>query len=335
MERAPRRFWTWAISGGAVLVILAAATSGLFQIAVQAVPGYRDDVERYVRDLTGRPVRIDALGLTWRYYYPSLELVGVALLADDGQTVVLQAERLRLGFGLTRLVRGDYMPTRLELHGLAVDARIGLDGQVTVKGIEADADGAIESLEALRPLTRFGSVRLERCRLNLRDERRRGETYSFGIAYAELDRGLLGHAVEAEVTLPASIGEGARFEGSFTGELLEPATWSGQGTLDLSGLTAGSWLAPYLERGTRIETAGIAARARAHIDAGRLAGAEVRLLAGATRPARGRLRLARGARGTGAAGRRLEGGAAAVRAPDRRRTLARDEGRAPRHATHG
>lgn len=283
MERTPRRFWTWAISGGAVLVILAAAVSGLFQLAVQAVPGYRAKVEGTVRELTGRAVRIEALGLTWRYYYPSLELIGVALLAEDEKTVVLQAERLRLGFGLTRLMRGDTMPSRLELVGLAVDARIGLDGQLTVKGIEADGEGAAEPVEALRPLTRFGALRLERCRLNLRDERRRGETYSFGIAYAELDRGLLGDAVEAEVTLPASIGESARFEGSFTGELLEPATWTGSGTLDLAGLTAGGWLAPYLERGARIETEGVEARARGRIEQGRLAGVEVRLRAGPTR----------------------------------------------------
>lgn len=287
MERTPRRFWTWAVTGGAVLVIMAAAASGLFQIAVQAVPGYRADVERYVRDLTGRPVRIEALGLTWRYYYPSLELIGTALLAEDEKTVVLKAERLRLGFGLTRLIRGDYMPNRLELHGLAIDARIDPQGQVTIKGMDRD-DGPDEPLEALRPLTRFATLRLERCRLNLRDERRRGETYSFGIAYAGLDRGLLGDAVEAEVTLPASIGESARFDGSFTGELLEPATWNGSGTLELAGLTAGSWLAPYLERGTKVETEGVEARARGRIEQGRLANVEVRLVAGATRLHRAR-----------------------------------------------
>lgn len=287
MERTRRRFWTWAITGGAVLVIMAAAVSGLFQLAVQAVPGYRADVERYVRELTGRPVRIDSLGLTWRYYYPSLELIGVTLLAEDGSTVVLQAERLRLGFALSRLVRGDYMPNRLELHGLALDARIDRDGRVHVKGIDT-AGAQDEPLEALQPLTRFAALRLERCRLNLRDERRRGETYSFGIAYAEFDRGLLGDDVEAEVALPASIGDSARFEGSFTGELLQPATWSGSGTLDLAGITAGGWLAPYLERGTRVTAEGVKARLRGRIEQGRPTQAEVWLQSGALKVQRAR-----------------------------------------------
>ena len=88
MERTPRRFWTFAITAGAVLVILAAAASGVFQLVVQSVPGYRADIERYVRDLTGREVRIDELGLTWRYYYPSLDLNGIALMSADGATPV-------------------------------------------------------------------------------------------------------------------------------------------------------------------------------------------------------------------------------------------------------
>ena len=287
MERRPRRVFTWVVTTVAVLVIMAAAASGLFQLAVQAVPGYRADVERYVRDLTGRPVRIGQLGLTWRYYYPSIELIGVALLSEDERNVVLQAERLRLGFGLMDLVRGEYLPNRLELHGLALDATIDREGQIKVRGIET-GESQGEPLEALRPLTRFAALRLVRCRLNLRDERRRNEVWSFGIAHAELDRGILGDDVQAELALPASIGDSARFEGSFTGELLEPGTWSGNGALELTGLTAGSWLAPYLERGTQLETEGVQARARGRIERGRLAAAEVRLNAGATRAHRAR-----------------------------------------------
>lgn len=275
MERLSRRFWTWAITAGAVAVILAAAVSGLFQIAVQTIPGYRADVERYVRVVTGRPIRIEALGLTWRYYYPSLELIGVALLAGEGGEPVLRAERLRLGFGLTRLVRGDTMPNRLELQGLTLDVRIDRDGAVRLKGIEPAATG--EPLEALQPLTQFAELRIERCRLNVRDERRGDEVHSFGIASAELDRGILGYTLEAEVALPASIGDTAAFDGAFTGELLDPKTWSGTGRLDLAGLTAAQWLAPYLVPGVALEVTGAEARVRGRLERGRLAEVDVTL----------------------------------------------------------
>lgn len=282
MERARRRFWTLAVTAGAVLVILAAAASGLFQLVVQAAPGYRADVERYVRELTGQPVRIGQLGLTWRYYYPSLDLNGVALLAADGQTPLLQAERLRLGFGLTRLLRGDTTPSRLELHGVGLNVNVDRDGNVTVQGLEvsgADA-GAGETLEALGPLARFSRVRLERCRVNLRDERRGREVYSFGIAEATLDRGLLGDVLSVEVALPASLGDSAHVEMVFNGELLQPSTWSGKLTGELDGLVPRTWLDPYLVRGATLDASDTELRVSGAIEQGRLHSAEIDLRAG-------------------------------------------------------
>jgi uncharacterized protein (TIGR02099 family) len=282
MERTPRRFWTFAVSAGALLVILAAAVSGLFQFAVQAVPGYRAKVEADVRELTGRDIRIDQLGLTWRYYYPSLDLNGVALLGADGETPVLRAERLRLGFALTRLVRGDTTPSRLELHGLGLNATVGRDGQVTVQGIETAGlgTGGGEAIEALGPLARFSRVRLERCRVNLRDERRGDEVYSFGIAEATLDRGLLGDVLALDVALPASLGDNARFEVFFTGELLQPSTWSGTVRGDAAGLVARTWLNRYFVRGARLDAADTELRFSGALERGALQSARVELRSG-------------------------------------------------------
>lgn len=282
MERAPRRFWTLAITVGAVLVILAAAASGVFQLVVQAAPGYRADVERYVHELTGQRVRIAQLGLTWRYYYPSLDLNGVALLAADGQTPVLQAERLRLGFGLTRLLRGDTTPNRLELHGVGLNVNVDRDGNVTVQGIGVSGpdSGAGEALDELGPLARFSRVRLERCRVNLHDERRGREVWSFGIAEATLDRGLLGDVLSLDVALPASLGDSAHVELAFNGELLQPSTWSGKLGGELDGLVARTWLEPYLVRGATLDTGETALRVSGTIEHGRLQSADLDLHAG-------------------------------------------------------
>jgi len=283
MERTRRRFWTFAVSTGAVLVILAAAASGVFRLAVQSVPGYRADVERYVRELTGQHVRIDDLALTWRYYYPSLDLNGVALLADDGATAVLQAERLRLGFGLTRLLRGDTTPNRLELEGLGINVTVDRNGQVTVQGIESAAAGPGEALEALQPLTRFSRVSLARCRVNLRDERRGSAVYSFGVERAALSRGLLGDVLSADLALPASLGDSANFDVSFSGELLEPSTWSGTASGKLTGLVVENWLAPLLVPRARVYAPSTELRFRSRIEQGTARAVSVDLRSGAIR----------------------------------------------------
>ncbi len=283
MERARRRFWTFAISAGAVLVIVAAAVSGLFRLAVQSVPGYRADVENYVRELTGQKVSIVDLALTWQYYYPSLDLNGIALLAADGQTPVLRAERLRLGFGLTRLLRGDTTPNRAELQGLGLNVAIDRHGRATVHGIGPATSGDGESLEGLQALTRFSRVRLERCRLNVRDARRGDEVWSFGIERATLDRGLIGNALSVDLALPAALGDSARVEILFTGELLEPSTWSGTANGELTGLVVENWLAPVLVPGARVYAPGTDLQFSGRIEKGKAQAVNVELRAGPVR----------------------------------------------------
>ncbi len=279
MERKRRRVWTFVISAGALLVLAAALASGLFQLAVLAVPGYRADVERYVKEVTGRPVRIGALGLTWRYYYPALELQQVALLDADG-AVRLEAEQVRLGFALTRLIRGELVPSRLELHGLVLDARLDREGRLEITGLEPPAGaGEFESREALRRLEVFSQMRLERCRLNLSDERR-GEIGSFGVVQAELERGLLGVTLEAELSLPAAFGESALLDASISGDWLDPATWSGSWGLMLKGIAAGSWLTPYLARGAQIELSDAEALLRGKLEDGHTTTASLWLRSG-------------------------------------------------------
>jgi uncharacterized protein (TIGR02099 family) len=278
MERKRRRVWTFIISAAALLVIGAALASGLFQLAVQAVPGYRADVERYVKDVTGRPVRIGALGLTWRYYYPALELQQVALL-DTGGAVQLEAERLRLGFGLMGLIRGEFIPSRLELSGLTLDARLSRDGHLEISGLQQSGGGEFDLRETLRSLEAFSQLQIERCRLNLADERR-GETWSFGVSRAELERGLLGVRLEADLTLPAAFGESAQLEASVGGDWLEPATWSGNWAVKVNSIAAGSWLTPYLARGAQVEVHGAEALLRGETEDGRVTTANLWLRTG-------------------------------------------------------
>lgn len=270
MERSRRRFWTRATTVLAVLVIIAATISGLFQLAVQAVPGYRTDIEHYVQQLTGQPVRIGTLDLTWRYTWPSLDLGRVALLDAEGG-VLLEAERLRIGFSLARLVRRDFAPNRLELHGLALDVVISEEGRVELPAWPADGESS--SAPDFAPLAKFDQLRLERCRINLHDQRPgagrgRDQPWSFGLAYAELARGLLGNALEAEVVLPAELGASARIAAQLQGDLLDMATWEGDWSADVAGVNAGTWLASYLAPGASVSAEALAVRASGKLEGG-------------------------------------------------------------------
>lgn len=283
MERVRRRFWTRTITALAVLVILVASASGLFQIAVLAVPGYRTDIENYVSEVAGRPVRIGKLDLTWRYTYPSLDLGQVALMDGDGKTVLLEAERLRLGFGLRRLLQGNVSPNRLELQGLTLDVDIDPDGRLSAPGWPAGSEAADGA--GLAPLANFDLLRLERCRLNVTDRRRgpapaRSEPWSFGLAYAELSRGLLRSKLESELILPASLGETARVSASLQGDWLDLTTWAGGWSAEVTGVNAATWLAPWLAPGSELAAEALTVRAEGGLQGGVLKSLEVAVESG-------------------------------------------------------
>ncbi len=83
MERRKRRWWTLGITVVSTPIVLVALCSALFQLAVRAVPGYREQISEKLGGLLGRPVAIGDIQLTWRGYFASLDLDDVVLQASD------------------------------------------------------------------------------------------------------------------------------------------------------------------------------------------------------------------------------------------------------------
>ncbi len=183
MERVKRRWWTWAVSLIAAAVIFGAVVSGLFQLAVLALPSYRSDLSAWVTEVAERPVQIGGVHLVWRGVYPHLDLSGITLFDDTGDEV-LSADRLSLGFNLLRLLSGDYVPDRLELSGLSVDVDIDAAGKVQIAGFDAARRGGGQDWS--RDLRRFRHVRLENCELRYSDARLGAENWSLRARHIDL-----------------------------------------------------------------------------------------------------------------------------------------------------
>src|SRR3546814_10608655 len=101
MERVKRRWWTWAITLLAAVVIAGAVISGLFQLAVLTLPSYRADLSAWVTHVANRPVQIGGVNLGWHGIEPRLDLTDITLFSDDGDES-LTMPRLRLGFKIGR-----------------------------------------------------------------------------------------------------------------------------------------------------------------------------------------------------------------------------------------
>lgn len=286
MERVKRRWWTASVSVLASLVVAAAVLSGLFQLAVLALPGYREQLSDYVSKVADRPIDIGGIALVWYRLRPQLELDDIVLYSDDGETPALSAEQLRIGFGLMRLLRGDTFPNQIELAGLQVVVEIDADNQVHLRGLDT-AGRAKAQHDWRRDLGRFDSIRLEDCVVTVDDARLAGGLPRFRLVQAEAQRRLGGASLEASVELPGFMGDSAEFEARIRGDLDRPDDWQGRWSLSLEQLKRLPWLEARLPGRPRVQLTDADLSIGGDIEQGRLTGADITLDASRIEASRG------------------------------------------------
>lgn len=253
MERVRRRWWTWTVSVVAVLVILAATVSGLFQAAVLALPSYRDDLSAWVTKVAGRPVDIGGISLVWHGIYPRIDLSDITLYSDDGtDEEVLSAQRLSLGFNFLHMVTGDFTPTRIELSGLDLGVDVDEDGKVTIAGLESNPNNHTNYDKLLREVSRFQRVRLSNCQIALTAPHLPEETVNITLASAEVSQTSSGLEAEASLVLPPTYGKTIDLDADIDGQIIKPETWSGEFNVSATKLQPQLWLRRVLQPGTRV-----------------------------------------------------------------------------------
>lgn len=237
MERRKRRWWTRAITWLSALVVLAAAISGLFQLALSAIPGARDDLATRVAHELGAPVRIGELRLAWRWLWPMLEISDAALLGPDGATQ-LTAGRLRLGFALGDLVTGKLTPREIDLSELRLSIDIDAAGKAHLRGIR-QGDKPPEFAAIARQIQRFARIRGQEVTITVTDARSPGGDFSLLLARADLRLdGSSGFELRADLRAPQLIAERIQLKAGFAGALENPKTWQGRWTLSAEDIAS-------------------------------------------------------------------------------------------------
>lgn len=252
MERVRRRWWTWSVSVLAVLVILAAAISGLFQLAVLELPSYRDRLSDWVTQVAGRPVDIDGVNLVWSGIHPRLDLEGITLYAENGEDEVLSADRLSLGFGLLRLATGDLMPDSIELSGLSLAVNVDAQGHVDITGLDASPEAKPDYAQWLKQIEHFHRVRLLDSDVQVTAPQLPDSPLSLHLAQADFVRTLRGLRAQAHFDLPPNYGKSLALDADLDGDLVRPASWSGKVKVQVDQPQPQPWLRRWLQAGTRV-----------------------------------------------------------------------------------
>ncbi|MGH8504564.1 MAG: hypothetical protein ACRETM_01200, partial [Stenotrophobium sp.] len=252
MERVRRRWWTWSVSVLAVLVILAAAISGLFQLAVLELPSYRDRLSDWVTQVAGRPVDIDGVNLVWSGIHPRLDLEGITLYAENGEDEVLSADRLSLGFGLLRLATGDLMPDAIELSGLSLAVNVDAQGHIDIIGLDASPEAKPDYAQWLKQIEHFHHVRLLDSDVQITAPQLPDSPLSLHLTQADFVRTLSGLRAQAHLQLPPNYGKSLALDADLDGDLIQPASWSGKVNARIDQPQPQPWLRRWLQAGTRV-----------------------------------------------------------------------------------
>ncbi|MES2883946.1 MAG: YhdP family protein [Pseudomonadota bacterium] len=248
MERRKRRWWTRGITWLSLIVISGALVSGLFQLAVALAPGYRDEVAQRASTALGQPVQVDALSLRWRWLWPLLELKGVRLLdaaaGARASTPVVDVERIRLGFALAALLRGEWLPSEVEVEGVALAVEISPEGRWRLIGRERQ-DPPPEFAEIARAIKRFSRLRVEQLTLTVEDRRDARASFTALLQRGDLRLDAQGFELRAEMQAPQALAARVRLRAGVTGDLEQPQSWQGRWTLDASDIAPGPALHRY------------------------------------------------------------------------------------------
>ena len=280
MQKTRRKLWTWSITIGTSLLVAAALVTGLFRLAVQVTPTYKEDIANYVSDFLNRPVSIEAMDLSWRGVRPTLVFSGVSLLATSEVTPVLELEELQLGFSPSDLIRGKLTPSAINLVGAVIELERRADGRIFVHGLDAGEPGEDDTLG--RRLSAIDRLRVSRSQLIWRDRKRGLPDYWFRDVDLRVTRARprAGQPVldlRLEAHLPPALQGSGQVAITLVGD---PASeqWSAQGDYALEGLTPGPWLDAWA--GRRLQVQGDALQASGELQLLRAPGASVVLTTG-------------------------------------------------------
>ncbi len=218
--------YTWVTAWYAIavsVVLLAVLFSGMRLLLPYAVD-YRGEIQSELSRYAGQPVNIDTLDAEWQGLEPSLVLKNVTLLDMDGETAILQLQKIRLGLDwLASLALREVVFSGITLVGLDLTLTKFADGHVALQGLmERGGDQDLDALTGW--LFSQGELRIEDSNLTWIDQRLAN---SPKLQLADVNILLRNdgrqHWLDVSLTLPEYAGESLSLSVEMQGDPLAPA----------------------------------------------------------------------------------------------------------------
>ena len=204
MKTLLRKLAKYLVYLGTVLIILLAVAVGLFRLFLPKLPAYQEEIKEWANAAIGMQVEFSGMDARWRLRGPELNFYDAELVSRDNALTVLNAEEVRVGVGLMRLLLDrELVADRILIRDTTVDVARDADGSWQVQGIPVDTftSSRMASTENAGPLTVVG----EDIRINFSSPER-AQPVSLTVDNVEFLRDEMQHGFEASVILPPNLG---------------------------------------------------------------------------------------------------------------------------------
>ncbi len=229
-----------------VVVIALIGAAALLSVARTWLPQFgaqRADVQRWVSEVIGQPVQIDALDAEWRGLYPVLHLRGVRLLDPDRHHTLLHFAELRVVVDpYAALYRWRVQVHALSVIGARLSVQRRVDGKLDVLGFEEMPDNRKAGMAVLAWLANQPELSLLRSEIHWYDARSKAPPLLFSAVDLQLENDGTHHRLAGAMQLPQSLGSRLRCVIDFNGDFATPTQWSGKVYLHGSDLQLAGWL---------------------------------------------------------------------------------------------
>ena len=219
-----------------VLLLLSAAVLA-FKLWLPELTARKGELEAFLTERAGRPVRIQALDSYWEGFSPHLRARGVAVLSADGRRRALGLEAAHLRLALLPLLAGRVVFHDLTLVGPALRVVRDRDGRIRVADL-AGGDGgrATDAAVFLEWLWRQNRIRITQGRLRWEDRLAGEPPLELRDVHIRLAAEGEGHRLTGGLRLPETLCRDLRLEAEFEGAPGVDEDWRGRVGIRVSAL---------------------------------------------------------------------------------------------------
>lgn len=213
----------------AFIILIAAVLITIVRLALPEIGSYNNEIQSWVSKQMEHPVVIEEMSADWQGWTPNLYLGNIDLYTQDNSKLITKLDAAHIGIDLIASIRArEIIPNYLSVSGLDLSVSRRHDGSLSISS-DNDPDFNTDTTKSSALsgwLLKQKYIILEKASVAWHDEKSADKETQFSNVKIQLKTDKKRLQIEADVTLPAELGQSLSVKMDVNGNILTPE-WNG------------------------------------------------------------------------------------------------------------